>query len=100
MLGTKRSLPRPNFDQALAREKARRLRHEQGGRHTDLSDRLENSYTQKELNEACQSILPPSPKRQILETPDFLQQYEETVQEICAGTHEKPCPFHKIVFFG
>lgn len=92
----KRSPPRPNFQQTLAREKPRQLRHNQGGRHADLADRL--SYTQKEHDEACQSILTPSPKKQILSSDLFLKQYEETVQEICAGTHKKPCPFHKLIF--
>ena len=33
---------RPTFEQELLREQARQRRHREGGRHTDLSDRMDS----------------------------------------------------------
>ena len=88
-----------SWENALKREKTRQKRHRQGGKHTELSDRLEqhhydHQYDQVVVSSSSEPLLKKRKQEPVI------PQYPEMVQQLLEGYEtifERRCPFHGLL---
>ena len=88
-----------SWDNALRREQARQKQHRQGGKYTNLSDRLEQHHYDDYYDQVVVSLSSEPLPKKVKQEP-VIPQYQDMVQELLEGygeIFEKRCHFHGIL---